>query len=49
MISAEEWDTHYHRIYSELLAEDVDLDEAALTADRETTEQFGDRPAEETT
>ena len=49
MISAEEWDTRYIERYHEALLEEDDLDRAALLAERETREQFGDRPAEETT
>jgi hypothetical protein len=46
--SAEEWDTHYYRIFSDLCADGEPETFAGLVAERECVEQFGERPEQET-
>ena len=46
-MSAEEWDTHWGRIYDDARAAGEGPDTSCEIADDETYEQFGARPAEE--
>lgn len=45
-MTAEEWDTHWHRIYNQWRNDGVSPDKAYAGVDRETVEQFGPRPTE---
>jgi hypothetical protein len=44
-ITAEDWDVHWHRIYTDACADGVPDYAAGELADRETAEQFGIRPS----
>ena len=48
-MTGEEWDTRYWVIFNDLCAQGEDANDAFSVADRECTEQFGERPQEETT
>lgn len=47
-MTSEEWDTHWYRIHKQLRETGLQPVEAAAMADTQTSEQFGQRPEEET-
>lgn len=47
VVTGEEWDTHWWSIFNDAQSQEPEgdvVDTPALIADRETAEQFGDRP-----
>lgn len=48
-MTGEEWDTHYWRILEDLRSQGEPEIFAEVTAERETTEQFGERPPDKET
>lgn len=48
-LTARQWDLTWGEMYDDARASGVRHDAAVAEAEREMTEQFGERPAEETT
>lgn len=46
-MSPGEWDTHWARIFDDARIDGASQTDAIAAADRETTEQFGERPKEQ--